>query len=130
MNDVQLDYDEEEPDQEFLTDVSTFEALMIQALVNQATSIVEGQHQKRKISYQNQLMQAQALQSLAQTALMLTDAETIFLHGGKLQNFINRAYLEHTLGSKSHVRTANNAPRDQSEIPTDDAGEGKPGTTD
>ena len=54
MNDVQLDYDEEEPDQEFLTDVSTFEALMIQALVNQATSIVEGQHQKRKISYQNQ----------------------------------------------------------------------------
>jgi hypothetical protein len=100
MNDTRVDIGDEEPNEEFLSQVSTFEALMIQALMNQLTDIVENQNRRTRISYANQLIQVQTLQSLAQTALMLTDAETIFLHGGKLQGFINRAVLEHTLGVK------------------------------
>ena len=93
-----------EPSEEYLSQTSTFESLMIQALVNQLTDIVEGQQRRKRISYNNQFTQVQTLQSLAQTALMLTDAETIFLHGEKLQDFLNRAYLEHTLGARTHER--------------------------
>jgi hypothetical protein len=112
MNDTRVDHDDLEPDDERMLQVSTFESLMIQVLVNQLTEIVESQGRSKRVSYDNQYKQAQTLQSLAQTALMLTDSETIFLHGGKLQSFFNRVFLEHTLGTKPHDRTITKNPAD------------------
>jgi hypothetical protein len=125
MNDVRVD--EREPDDERLLQVSTFESLMIQALVNQLTDIVTG----RKISYENKFKQAQTLQLLAQTALMLTDSESIYLHGEKLQDFFNRVFLEHTLGAKASERTiarkpVDNASNPQPPEPGAEFGEGEP----
>jgi hypothetical protein len=127
-NDTRVGSERNEPDDELMSQVSTFESLMIQALANQLTDIVEGQGKSRRINYQNQLIQAQTLQSLAQTALMLTDAETIFLHGGKLQSFFNRVFLEHTLGAKAHDRIitkpiADDEPDVEHQEPGDPTGE-------
>jgi hypothetical protein len=122
----QVDLGREEPDDEMLSQVSTFESLMIQALINQLTDIVQGKG--KKVSYDNQLKQAQTLQLLTQSALMLTDSETIFLEGWKLQDFFNRVFLEHTLAAKSHDRTipkSNNASRASSETIGDESGEGE-----
>jgi len=125
---TKVDVGDQEPDEEFLSQVSTIEALMIQALMNQLTDIVECQSRRKRISYENQLAQVQTLQSLAQTALMLTDAETIFLHGGKLQGFINRAVLEHTLGvAARHDRIVPNATIDDEPTASDQESGTEPG---
>ena len=94
--------------EQYLSQVSTFEGLMIQALIGQATDIVESQGRGRRISYENAYKQALTLQALAQTALMLTDSESLFLHAEKIQGFVNRAFLEHSL----RYRGGTNEPTD------------------
>lgn len=104
MNNTRVGLGGDDAPEQFLSQVSTFESLIIQAMVNQLTDIVVGQNRTKRISYENQLTQVQTLRELAQTALMLTDSETVFLHGEKLQYFLNQVALEHALGAKSHER--------------------------
>ena len=77
---------------------------MIQALMNQLSEIVTDQNKKKRISYANSFQQAETLRSLAQTALMLSDSESLHLHGEKIQDFLNRAILENTLHNKKANR--------------------------
>lgn len=114
----------DEPTEEYLSQTSTLEGLMIQALIGQLTDIVENQSRNKRVSYENSYKQALTLQSLAQTALMLTDSETIFLHGAKFQDFINRAFLEATLGFK------NERPNTPTTIPNSEPGTQPPSTSD
>lgn len=88
----------QDDNEEYLSPISTIESLLIQALINQLTDIVNTQNRKSKITYENAFKQAETLRSLAQTALMLTDSESLHLHGEKIQDFLNRAVLEHLTG--------------------------------
>jgi|GEM_PF-4235289 len=125
---TKVDVGDQEPDEEFLSQVSTIEALTVQAIMNELTDIVDNQSRRTRISYANQLIKAQILQSLVQTALMLTDAETIYLHGGKVQGFINRALLEHTLRVKNkHDRIIPNAAIDDEPTASDQESGTEPG---
>ncbi len=111
MNDTRVDHDQE-PDDDRMLQISTLESLLIQALVNQLTDIVNNQGRSKKVSYDNQLKQVQTLQGLAQVILMLTDSESVFLHGLKLEDFFNRVKLEYLMGAKTHDRTITKNPAD------------------
>jgi hypothetical protein len=126
MNDTRVDVGDEEPNEEFLSQTSTIEALWIQAVLNQLTDIVENQNRRSRISYANQLIQVQTLQSLAQTGLLLTDTETMFVHGVKCQGFVNRAVLEHTLGVKIPNERPTSKPNTDDESTDSDEEPGTP----
>ena len=126
MNDTRVDIGDEEPNEEFLSQTSTIEALWIQAVLNQLTDIVENQNRRSRISYANQLIQVQTLQSLAQTGLLLTDTETMFVHGVKCQGFVNRAVLEHTLGVKIPNERPTSKPNTDDESTDSDEEPGTP----
>lgn len=106
--------EDDRDDQEYLTNTSTLEALMIQALMNQLSEIVTDQNKKKRISYDNSFKQAETLRSLAQTALMLSDSESLHLHGEKIQDFLNRAILENTL-HRREMKDAEPKPQPTSE---------------
>jgi hypothetical protein len=99
--------DEDERDDTLLSATSTIESLLIQALTNQLSAIVNSQGRAKAISYENAFRQAETLRSLAQTALMLSDSDSVYLHGAKIQDFLNRAILSHTFHTQSTSNESN-----------------------
>lgn len=108
--------DEYEPEASAETDKESLELefLMVQAMVNQLKSIVADQEHLAPSVVEMQLIKAQlikaqTLQHLAQTALMLTDATTVLIPRHKLQKLLDTAKLENSLKREAgrHERNSN-----------------------
>lgn len=100
MIDIIRDDDDEEENQEFLSQTSALESMMIQAIINETTSIVRKQNRNKKPTQEESLKSAQTLEALSSTVLKLTDAGLLYITPMKVQDLINRAVLESTLQHK------------------------------
>lgn len=96
--------DDDEQIEEYRSDTTTLETLIIQAVLNQTTNIVAAQNRGKRQTQESALKSAEVLETLARTAIILGDAQWIHITPGKVQGLVNRAILEDTLHHRSIKR--------------------------